>query len=62
MRKKKLYTVDEIAEMYNVTGTAVRNWISQGLVCQKQKIIGKRTRVVIKPEDVIQFHKSKESM
>lgn len=32
MRKKKLYTVDEIAEMYNVTGTAVRNWISQGLV------------------------------
>lgn len=60
MRKKKLYTVDEIAEMYGVTGTAVRNWIAEGLVCQKQKLIGKRTRIVIKPEDVIAFHKSKE--
>ena len=52
--------IKEIATMFEVSGSAVRKWVADGLPHRYEKIIGRKTRVVIDPADVIAFHKSKE--
>lgn len=53
-------TVAEIATMFSVTKAAVYLWISDGLKHNSEKIIGQKTRIIIDPQDVIEYHKSKE--
>ena len=56
----KLFTIQEIAEKFGVTHMAVRLWIKKGLPFQKEKIIGTKTRMIVDPKDVVEFHKIKE--
>ena len=60
MNKKQLYTVAEIALMFDVTTTAVRHWIKKGLHTETEKIIGVKPRMVIDPDDVKSFLGLKE--
>jgi predicted DNA-binding transcriptional regulator AlpA len=53
-------TVIEISKMFGVSRIAVYNWIKDGLPHSREKVIGVKTRVVINPSDVIEYHKSKE--
>lgn len=55
MNNKK--TVAEIAEMYGVTTAGVRYWLSKGLHCEIEKVIGIKPRKVIDPKDVDEFLK-----
>lgn len=55
--KKEFYTVDEIADIYNVTGMAVRHWINKGLPYEVEKVIGIKPRIVIKLEEVEEYLK-----
>ncbi len=50
-------TVSEVAKMYGVTGTCVRQWLSKGLKFKTEKIIGIKPRKVINPKDVDKFLK-----
>lgn len=52
---KRKYTVREIADIFSVSGTAVRNWIKAGLPHDTEKVIGLRRRIVIDPDDVYEF-------
>lgn len=45
-------TVQEIADMFNVTPPAVRYWIKNGLPTTKRREIGKKEHTVIIPSDV----------
>jgi len=56
---KKLYTVSEIARLYCVSSVAVRNWLKGGLRYKKEKVVGIKTRMVIDPKDVDEYHKGK---
>ena len=49
------YTVTEIAEMFNVSTTAVRLWIKKGLKTETEKVIGLKPRMVIDKNDVCEF-------
>jgi predicted DNA-binding protein YlxM (UPF0122 family) len=53
-------TVDEIAKQFNVTKQAVYLWIKAGLKVEMEKVIGRKTRQTITPDDVVKFHKNKE--
>ena len=48
-------TVSEIAEKYGVSKQAVYLWIEKGLKHSKKRIIGKRTSIVVKAEDLGAF-------
>jgi len=52
---KNLKTVREIAEMYGVTTSGVRFWLSKGLKFEMEKVIGIKPRKVINPKDVDAF-------
>ncbi len=52
-------TVREIASMFDVTPVSVRNWLKDGLPHSREKVIGSKTRIVIDPKDVVEYHKSK---
>ena len=52
---KKLYTVQEISEMYGVTTMGVRYWLSKGLKFETERVIGIKPRKVINPKDVDEF-------
>lgn len=56
MDKKERLTVSETAERFEVTKMSVYNWIKNGLKHDTEKIIGKKPRIVIDPEDVKKFH------
>ncbi len=47
----------EIAEIFNVTKSAVYLWINKGLPHKKERLIGKRERIIIDPEEVLKFLK-----
>ena len=53
-------TVLETAEMFSVTRSAVYLWLRDGLKHESEKVIGRKTRIIIDPQDVIEYHKSKE--
>ena len=53
--KVQKYTVTEIAEMFNVSTTAVRLWIKKGLKTETEKVIGLKPRMVIDKNDVCDF-------
>lgn len=48
-------SVAEIAEQFGVTTMGVRYWISKGLPFKTEKIIGRKKRKVIDPDDVYKF-------
>lgn len=49
------YTVTEIADMFNVSTTAVRLWIKKGLKTETEKVIGLKPRMVVDKNDVCEF-------
>ena len=53
MRKK--LSVAKIADKFNVTKAGVYYWIDNGLPFEKEKIIGKKPRKIIDPDDVYDF-------
>ena len=53
-------TIEETAKMFNVTRVTIYNWLKDGLKHSKEKVIGRKTRIIIDPVDVIEYHKSKE--
>lgn len=53
-------TVQGIADKFGVSGVAVRNWLKDGLPYKLEKIIGRKTRIIIDVADVYNYHKSKE--
>ena len=58
-------TVTEIANIFNVSETAVRLWIKKGLNTETEKVIGIKPRMVIDENDVYKFlgvKKEKEVM
>jgi len=57
-----LKTIEETAKMFNVTRVTIYNWLKDGLKHSKEKIIGRKPRVIIDPIDVIEYHKSKEKI
>jgi transposase len=48
-------TVTEIANIFNVSETAVRLWIKKGLKTETEKVIGIKPRMVIDENDVYKF-------
>jgi len=48
-------TVKEIAEIFKVTPSGVRFWLSKGLNFKIEKVIGVKPRKIIKVEDVKNF-------
>ena len=55
-----MLTVREAAEKFGVSHMAVRLWIKDGLPVKYEKVIGFKTRMIIDPDDVIKYQKSKE--
>jgi transposase len=53
-------TIEETAKMFNVTRVTIYNWLKDGLKHSKEKLIGRKPRIIIDPIDVIEYHKSKE--
>ncbi len=54
-------TIQEVANHYGVTYTAVRKWIDKGLPYTVKKSIGRKPTMMLDLADVEAFHKSKES-
>ena len=48
-------TVREIAKRYGVTRAAVYYWLRDGLPHKKERIVGRKERVIIDPADVRDF-------
>jgi len=48
-------TVIETAKKFNVTRSAVYEWIRKGLKTEKVRVIGKKEYQVIDPDDVVEF-------
>lgn len=61
-REVTVKTVIEIAKMFGVSRIAVYNWIADGLKYSREKLIGRKTRIVIDPSDVLEYHKKKEGI
>lgn len=53
-----LLKVSETAERFNVSQTAVRNWLRNGLRYEISKEIGRKRYALINPEDVVNYHKA----
>lgn len=53
-------TVAEIAVMFGVKRPTVYSWLKDGLKHEREKIVGRKTRIIINPADVMDYHKSKE--
>lgn len=53
-------TVEETGKMFGVTRNTVYRWIRDGLKYKREKVIGRKTRIVIDPSDVLEYHKKKE--
>lgn len=54
-----MFTINEIADKYGVSHVAVRVWIKDGLKFDVEKIAGRKPRMILKEEDVIEYLKSK---
>ena len=52
-------TVTETAKIFGVSRITVYNWLHDGLNSSKEKVIGRMTRIIIDPLDVIKYHKEK---
>ncbi len=52
-----LKSVREVAEIYNVTESAVRKWIKKGLEYKTEKVIGIRPRMIFNLDDIDNFLK-----
>ena len=50
-------SVPEIAKEFGVTKMAVYYWIKGGLIHKKERIIRRKERIIIDPEDVVKFLK-----
>lgn len=48
-------TVPEIAEEFGVTKMAVYHWIKGGLAHKKERVIRRRERIIIDPDEVVKF-------
>ena len=48
-------SVREIAEMFGVTITAVRYWLSRGLPYKLVSYVGFKRRKMIDPQDVVEY-------
>jgi excisionase family DNA binding protein len=48
-------TVQEAADFFNVSRTAVYNWLKAGLPYAEEKVIGVKKRKKIETEDVYKF-------
>lgn len=48
-------TVVEIAKEFGVTKMAVYHWVNGGLPHKKERVIRRRERTIIDPEDVVKF-------
>lgn len=55
MIDREFFTVQEIAEIYSVSRTAVYAWIEKGLRHSFRREIGKKEHIVISREDVDNF-------
>lgn len=53
MKKEK--TVAEIANMFGVTTQGVRYWLSKGLKHSTERVLGRKERIIIDPEEVKKF-------
>ena len=49
------FTINQMAKRFNVTGITIRNWIKKGLKYRKEKIIGKKERMIVSIKDVDKF-------
>ena len=52
---KKFKTVKEISEQFGVTTMGVRYWLNRGLKHKKEKVLGRKERIIINPIDVNEF-------
>jgi predicted site-specific integrase-resolvase len=50
-------TVSEVAKEFGVTKMAVYHWIKGGLLHKKERVIGKKERIIINSSDVVKFLK-----
>jgi len=50
-----MYTVKEIAEIFGVSIPGVYLWVRNGLPHKKERIVGRKKRIVIDPKDVVNF-------
>jgi excisionase family DNA binding protein len=57
---EQMKTVSEIAVMFGVKRQTVYTWIQDGLKHKREKVVGRKTRIIINPADVMEYHKSKE--
>lgn len=56
---KAVETVEEISKRFGVSRTAVYHWIDEGLKHNREKVIGRKVRIIIDPADVYAFHREK---
>lgn len=49
---EKTYTVQQVADLYNVTKSGVYYWMRNGLPYEKERVLGRKERAVIKLKDV----------
>ena len=50
-------SIQKISNNFKVSEVAVRKWVKKGLPHRKEKIIGRRARIVIRKSDVKKFLK-----
>lgn len=55
--EKKYIPVSEIAKMFGVSKMGVKYWLDKGLKFKTEKIVGRKVRKIISPEDVKEFLK-----
>lgn len=55
-------SVKDIAKMFDVHEYTIRRWLKDGLEFEKEKLIGRKARIVIDPQSVWKYHKTKEKM
>lgn len=51
-----MLTVKDVCKIYNITKRSVYNWIKEGLPYKQEKVIGKKTYMIIDQNDIDKFH------
>lgn len=62
-RKEQIdyYTVEQLADRWNVTGRAVRKWIAEGAFPNAYKVgLGSKSPIRVPVDDVLAFEKSRK--
>lgn len=55
MKEKELFSVYDIAYMFNVSPVTIYKWIEKGLPSTKEAMTGTKTRQMIYKEDVERY-------